>query len=235
MKKFVFVLAALLISANVPAQDNFDVYEAEEYSYEAYKAEEYSPIKYVQSKYLPLGSHAPKPVQSFKQSAVRCDLGTLKKFIHLTNKSRGAVAVYHGNYDGYIDLAARMLAKRKPDTEDLSGKRRMRFFQEDWNGLHYWKYRQDSAEYQIALDKWVQCNAVARDKFIQDSLEHRKRFVSDSIGHREKFMADSLAYRKRFVSDSLDRREKFLADSLYRADFRVRNNYDYVFRSKVGH
>lgn len=196
MKKFVFVLSALLISANVPAQDNFDVYEAEKYS----------PMRYVPSKYLPAGSSAPEHVQSFKQSAARCDLGTLKKFIHLTNESRGAVAAYYGNYDDYIDLAARMLAKRKPDTEDLSGKRQMRFFQRDWNGLHYWKYRQDSTEYQISLDKWRQCNALARDKFVQDSLEYRKCFVSDSLG----------------------RREKFLSDSLYRADFRVRNNYDHV-------
>ena len=166
MKKTWLVYLCTLCCLLCNAQDDYDIYKALEYT--------------------PKSGGSEIHIQPFRHEYAKSNLGNLVAFIRIANNYQDAINYFQGNYDEYVNLASKQLARNKSDLTDLSGKKQMKYFQKDWNTVQYRAYQADSA------------NTVCRKKEMSaDSIKCREDFVRDSLAQREVFMQDSL-YRANF-------------------------------------
>lgn len=191
MRKVVALFLFVLLSAFAFGQDKYDIYE---------------PLLYEPDVYVPKDTGAPLDMHPYVDTTVHADLSSLVDFIDLSKKYPDSIREYDGDFQRYIKLASKLLAKDKPLYDDLSHKKSMRYFTSDWNKVKYLKFKADSI----------------------DRVSVKERLIRDSIAARRDFVADSLKRRTEFVRDSIGARNIFVTDSIYRADYRKRNNYDYV-------
>ena len=196
MKRFSFFVLFLLPELYLSAQTASD-----QNNYDKYQPREYTPMRY-----FPKSTGGPLVIRPYTHEPVVPTAKKLYTFINQTKSTHPELkSTYKGDWNAYVDLCAKYMARGR-DYENLSKKKQMKYFQEDWELLDRSLYDDD-----------YQARKEAKERSIKDSLARRDRFVSDSIQFRTAFVKDSLAGRRKFVDDSL-----------YRADYRKKHNYDYV-------
>ena len=181
---------------------NYDIYKpiSDTYRNYTYYPPTYSPI------------NTGEEISPYQELVIVPTVSTLETFLRETKRFPDLKNKYKGDWNSYVDIAAKYLAKNKSDVM-IGKKPAMKFFQEDWDLLRRHAYE----------------NAVEeKERLVKDSIESRERFISDSIFNRELFVRDSTVARNKYFEDSINHRKQFVDDSLYRANFRKQNNYDNV-------
>jgi len=189
MKRILLILFFLVSAVSAIAQDDYDVY---------------TPKVYAPLQYSPKATFrfTPRP---FSATSVAATVQNLKTFIEKTKAYPELKTEYRGDWNDYVTLAAKYLAKGKP-MEYIGNRKQMKYFPEDW----------------AFLDRHIYDSELTAKK------QKEKKSVRDSIAFRTSFVRDSTLARESFVKDSLLARRRFETDSLYRANFRKVNHYDYV-------
>ena len=153
MRKFVALFLFVLLSAFAFGQDKYDIYE---------------PLLYEPDVYVPKDTGAPLDMHPYVDTTVHADLSSLVDFIDLSKKYPDSIREYDGDFQRYIKLASKLLAKDKPLYDDLSHKKSMRYFTSDWNKVKYLKFkalfgtqlRQGETSWQILLNEGLNLSGI---------------------------------------------------------------------------
>lgn len=181
----------------------------------------YSPLEYSPAEYIPLSTDVPRPRtipygRYEYESPFPICVERLIDFVEESLQFSGIEYEYIGDWSEYVNLASKYKGKKRLMSLDLSNKRQMSHFVDDWKILQ--GHIRDAAlkEYEDQVKKQM----AARKEIL----------VKDSLAAREKFVADSILARNAFVTDSTNYRRQFVHDSLYRAGFleKNKNKYDNV-------
>lgn len=186
----------------------------------------YTPIdNWKPTEYSPLVSNDPVTMAPFKPLTVPPSIDEMKEFIKITNANPSLKDQYDLPYSRYIDITAKAIySSHYPRWK----KKELSAFYHDYNIAKKRVYQQDSVQFTIRRKQFIRDSLVQRKTFLDASIASRNKYIKDSLAFRDKFFQDSLKRRTLFLVDSIKNRESFVEDSLYRADYRIKNNYDYV-------
>lgn len=218
MKRIILILSFIASFIPATAQQEFDLHtqkintqlqvkgisEIPDFTNVQKNYDVYVPIVYVPLHYRPKATFRfnPKP---YSEPRVDATVDNLKLFLEKAKAYPKMKVEYSGDWNDYVEIAAKYLAKGK-STEYIGDKKHMKYFQKDW----------------ALLDRYIY------DEKFMVNKQREEQSINDSIASRTKFVSDSLEARHNFVKDSIAARMKFVEDSLYRENYRKTHHYDHV-------
>lgn len=218
MKRIIIILSIIASFIPARAQQEFDVHtpkintqltikgisEIPDFTNVQKNYDVYVPIVYVPLRYRPKATfrYNPKP---YSEPRVDATVDNLKLFLERAKAYPKIKAELKGDWNDYVEIAAKYLAKGK-STEYIGDKKHMKYFQKDW----------------APLDRYIY------DEKFMVNKQRVKQSINDSIAFRTKFVSDSPDARQNFVKDSIAARMKFVEDSLYRENYQKTHHYDHV-------